>query len=611
MIKINSDFSSFNLSRVLDYALILPQKFEDYTITKFPKNNSLCTVKVVLTDKKFTAGLLKETFKAFCETWNMDIDIVIFHPKPFHYKIFKSTIYIHGNCSIYNSRLQFINPKVVKEVETINPKYKLKKNDKDIQSFLQKYINYENLKNTGLNEFEINLLLKIHKNDQESIFIVNNLGVKTKMNDYEFADGVKNLKTLKFIEIFSHLKQLKSLKINHPAKKIQVFDLNPWIKSLPFTLTKDQLKTLQDIKKDLQKNIASRRVIMGDVGCGKTMVILGAGLMMYPKNCILMAPTTILAEQIYNEAKKYLPSFMNILLVKSGDKKNIDFTGANMIIGTHVLLYCKLPKTNLIMIDEQHRFGSNQRNQIDKMVRDDKFSPHFLQFSATPIPRTLNLIESELVNFSIIKQMPFKKNIKTKIIKKNDFNFLLKHIEAEIQNGNQTAIIYPIVESSENFKYQSLQEAKEYWQKKFDKVFVTYGSDKDKDEVLQNFAKDGNILLGTTLIEVGISLPKLTTIIISGPERLGLATLHQLRGRVGRIGNNGYCFLFTKLDEIPKRLIDFSNTMDGFEIAMIDLKNRKSGDLINGTIQHGMEFEFFDYEEDITELAKKRLSTIC
>jgi ATP-dependent DNA helicase RecG len=257
------------------------------------------------------------------------------------------------------------------------------------------------------------------------------------------------------------------------------------------------------------------------------------------------------------------------------------------------------------MVDEQHRFGTMQREQIARMTSNGKKLPHFLQFSATPIPRTQALIMSNFVNLTLIKDLPFKKDITTYVIDKNDFKELIKRIQIEIANNNQIIIVYPLVEESKNYGYQSLEEAKEFWFKYFDKVYLTHGKDKDKEKVLQDFKNYGNILLTTTVIEVGISLPRLTTIVIVGAERMGLATLHQLRGRVARYGQKGYCYLFTK-DKNNKRLINFANTLDGFKIAELDLAYRKSGDLLDGSIQSGENFKFFDEIKDEHILIKAK-----
>ena len=447
---------------------------------------------------------------------------------------------------------------------------------------------------------------------------------------------------LKFVEIYNYLKKLNAKKTHFKAPKIKLFDISEWLKNLPFTPTLDQLNAIADLRADFSGEEAVRRVVMGDVGSGKTLVMLAAALSVYPGPALIMAPTSILAEQIYAEATRLLPDFMRVLLVKSGDKP--EFDGINLIVGTHVLLYQSLPAVPLVMIDEQHRFGSNQREKINALASGglgqdpqldaaegefdgseqtnltaiepekrnkqtktaDETRAHVVQFSATPIPRTLSMIQSSFAEFSFLRQMPFEKHIHTQILQSADFGELLAHIKSQIAKGKQVAVIYPLVEGSESSNYQGLEEAQGFWRANFANVYVTHGKDKEKEQVLREFRGCGDVLLSTTVVEVGISLPRLSTIVIVGAERLGLASLHQLRGRVGRNGGSGFCFLFTKLKNPPSRLREFCQTLDGFKIAEIDLKNRQSGDILNGAFQHGATFEYYDYEEEITQAAKDR-----
>ena len=421
--------------------------------------------------------------------------------------------------------------------------------------------------------------------------------------------GVAILRTLKFVEILNYLQKLSAKKTSFPAQIYPLSDISDWLASLPFEPTRDQLSAIKDIASDLQSPIARRRVVMGDVGSGKTLVILASAAMNYPRISYLMAPTSILAEQIYAEARRLLPPQINVLLVKSGDREP-NFAGAHLIIGTHALLYHELAPSNLIMVDEQHRFGSNQREKIARLTENGEFRAHFIQFSATPIPRTLSMIQSELVSFSFLKQLPFEKQIKTKILQNDGFAGFMQDLRRELAAGNQAIIVYPLVQQSESSVYQSLEEAAPFWKAQFADVMITHGSDKDKEEVLRRFRDEGRLLITTTIVEVGISLPRLSVILIVGAERMGLASLHQLRGRVGRKGQAGRCYLYTKLKSPPQRLREFAATLDGFKVANIDLKNRQGGDLLGGSVQHGAMFAWYDYEEDVTAAAKQRLKSL-
>ncbi|MGZ8546467.1 MAG: helicase-related protein, partial [Sulfuricurvum sp.] len=202
------------------------------------------------------------------------------------------------------------------------------------------------------------------------------------------------------------------------------------------------------------------------------------------------------------------------------------------------------------------------------------------------------------IDVSLIVQTPFTKNIATKILHKNDFPALLEHIRSEISQNHQVLLVYPLVEQSENINYQSIEEARGYWEKNFENVYVTHGKDKEKEAVLREFRDHGSLLIATTVVEVGISLPRLTTVVIVGSERLGLSTLHQLRGRVSRTGLQGYCYLYTNTSGKNERLESFSTCTSGFEIAALDLKFRSSGDLLEGSIQSGKKFRWADIGED-------------
>jgi ATP-dependent DNA helicase RecG len=260
------------------------------------------------------------------------------------------------------------------------------------------------------------------------------------------------------------------------------------------------------------------------------------------------------------------------------------------------------------MVDEQHRFGTRQRQELEMLVARGKQRPHFLQFSATPIPRTQAMMESALIDVSLITTTPFKKRITTRVIGRSDFGDLLRNIHATIARNEQVLIVYPLVEASEEIPYQSLDEARGFWEERFARVFITHGKDKEKEETLLRFRDEGDILLATTVVEVGISLPRLTMIIVVGAERLGLATLHQLRGRVGRHGQESLCYLFSHTPE-SERLKRFAQTTNGFEIAKLDLQYRDSGDILDGTIQSGQRFRWLDMAEDemIIEMAKSRV----
>lgn len=568
----------------LSLALTAPISYHDYRIKNYIDLEEPL-LEVQITSKKKTPKLL--ILEAYAKNIDQIVELLFFRTSSYHEIVFKegAQLYVSSSrVSKKNGRLQLLQPQKIAsyKIGKIFAQYKVPIRGDLFEAIKQEYLTKEALLQEGLPEDVVERILRIHYPDE--------LFYKEFKKHKSFFG--KYLEALKFLEAYRYIKALKSKRVSYPSLCQIQGNLQEFVDSLPFKLTKDQLQALQEIQKDLASKKAARRMIVGDVGSGKSLVMFGAAYM--AKKAILMAPTTILATQLYNEAKKFLPT-MKIALITSTSKES-DFASYDFLIGTHALLYKELPKVCLVMIDEQHRFGTQQRNRLKKLVESEQGSPHFLQFSATPIPRTQAMMQSALLDFSFIKETPFKKDITTEVISKEDFRRLLAHIAKEIAEGRQVLIVYPVVESKE-YAYKSLEEAKEFWLRYFDGVYVTHGKDKEKDEVLEEFRERGKILLATTVIEVGISLPKLSTIVIVGAENMGLATLHQLRGRVSREGLKGYCFLYTH-DKNNERLQEFSRTKDGFAIAEMDLRYRKSGDIITGKEQSGKSFVYLNIAED-------------
>ena len=586
------------VSTLLDLALIVPKSYNDYTLSSKIIAESFHTLKVTIKDRNYNPRYMRLTI--YAHNLDQELKAIVFHPKQYHSTAMAigKELYLYGKIEYQYNSWQLTQPQIIEEPNLVVPKYKRRLQNKTVFSLMKQYLTKEAVLAEGIDEDGWQKLESIHFADSSFV------------REFEKNEGFNPeiVEFLKYLEIYNHLKKLSSKKVRYKAKKSFDSDISAFINSLPFELTSDQLKVIEEIRADLRGDIATRRVVMGDVGCGKTMVIFASVMMAKGSRSLLMAPTTVLAKQIYEEAKKFLPSSLNVALVTNKSKEE-DLSEYDFIIGTHALLFRELPDVDLVMVDEQHRFGTKQRNLIEKLVSSGEKRPHYIQFSATPIPRTYSMIQSSIIDISTIKQMPYPKDIDTKIITKKDFNYLLDHIKREISQDKQIIIVYPLVQESEAIDYQSIDEARGYWEKNFDRVFVTYGKDKEKEEVLEQFAKEGSILLATTLIEVGISLPKLSTIVLVAPERLGLATLHQLRGRVSRNGVKGYCFLFTK-QESSKRLKDFCKTTNGFEIAELDLKYRQGGDLLRGDIQSGKHFKWFDPSED-EEILRRAKGDLC
>ena len=589
-------FVKLKIHTLLDLALIIPTSYNDTTLTLKPTLGQVNTLEAKVVDSSVYQGKLRVTFILMQS--QRRVSSTFFRVTPYHHKLFEvgSNHVIQGKLEEYKGYWQMSQPKSIKKVGKVSPKYKTVLKEADITSLIEAYVSEQNLFNEGLDSKEVAILMHLHF---------------PKSIDEVYDDGslkAEFVSVLKFIEAFNHLKKLRNKRADFPALKSLRGDIKPFVENLPFTLTKEQQEVIAQIQVDVASvDKAAKRMVVGDVGSGKTMVILASAMMAMPYKSILMAPTSLLARQLYEEASKHLPKEVKVALVMQG-KNEGDYKEADFIIGTHALLYKEdLPKAVLVMVDEQHRFGTKQRHSLEVLVGvEEGAKPHYLQFSATPIPRTQAMMESELLDVSLITTTPYDREVLTQTITKTDFPDLLRHIKDEIAQQHQVLIIYPLVEESTEVPYQSLVESRGFWEEKFEDVYVTHGKDKQKEEVLLEFREKGNILLATTVVEVGISLPRLTLIVIVGAERLGLATLHQLRGRVGRNGLKSWCYLYSNFKP-SERLTQFCETTNGFDIAKLDLKFRNSGDILDGTIQSGQKFKWLDMAEDEKVVAYAKL----
>ena len=591
--EIKTKFEKLGISSWCELALVVPSSYDDLTLHSNIKENLPQLIDATVESVFKAPNSIQITF--FTHNFGHTIQGVLFRPKPYMMHQFKvgDRDYYYGVVECKSGQCSMAMPKKVSTIGSITPKYKCSLRTDAMQRFIQKNLTYENLASEGLSDKVIENILKLHF-PKDAVLDLKEL-------DFEIIDA------LKYVELFVYMKQLSAKRRYFDSLYSVKNDYADWALTLPFNLTEQQRDAINSIKIDLSKDVSAKRMIVGDVGCGKTMVILASAFMMMPYRSILMAPTTILANQLYEEAQKYLPTLKTVLVTNKS--KKMDLSDYDFIIGTHALLYRELPDAGLVMVDEQHRFGTLQRNMLEKLVSNGEKKPHFLQFSATPIPRTQAMIETAHIDVSLITSTPFKKDITTKVICKQDFKELISHIKDEIKKENQVLLVYPLVEESEAIDYQSIEEARLYWEKNFQNVYVTHGKDKDKEQVLMDFSTKGDVLIATTVVEVGISLPKLSTVVIVGAERLGLSTLHQLRGRVSRTGLKGYCYLYTK-QEKSTRLDKFCETTSGFDIARLDLKFRKSGDLLKGANQSGKQFSWIDLAEDeqVVTQVKKDLS---
>ena len=409
----------------------------------------------------------------------------------------------------------------------------------------------------------------------------------------------------------SYNNEIKGIEFSKEAKMSDV------INTLPFKLTKAQLRVLEEIDSDMEKDKNMNRLLQGDVGSGKTVVAMCAAYKAVKSGyqAAIMAPTAILATQ-------HLENFKNILenlgirceLLVSGitkkKKENIlerlKSGEIDILIGTHAIIEDNVEFKNLglVVTDEQHRFGVKQRTKIAEKGEN----PDVLVMTATPIPRTLALILYGDLDISIIDELPpNRKKIETFAVNKNMTDRVNMFIEKQIDEGRQAYIVCPLVEENEEMDLKSVEKIYETYSKE---VFPQYRVEyihgkmkpKEKDEIMERFKKhEIDILISTTVIEVGVDVPNSNIMVIENAERFGLAQLHQLRGRVGRGDYQSYCILKFdgKSDNVRKRMKVMCETNDGFIISEKDLELRGSGDFF-GTAQHGLpEFKIANLFEDM------------
>lgn len=445
---------------------------------------------------------------------------------------------------------------------------------------------------------------------------------------------------IKFEELF--LIQLKILALKYKReKKFKGFrfekvgyNFNKFYKDfLPFELTNAQKKVVKEIRKDVNRNVQMNRLLQGDVGSGKTLVALMVMFLAMDngyQSC-LMAPTEILAQQHFQSISKFLEGMnVNIGILtgssKAKDRKVLHAALENgeiqILIGTHALIEDKVifKKLGLVVIDEQHRFGVAQRAKLWK--KNELIPPHVLVMTATPIPRTLAMTVYGDLDVSVIDELPpGRKPIQTMHFFENRRNQVNNFLKQEIEKGTQVYIVYPLISESEKLDFKNLEEGYRQITEAFPetKISMVHGKMKPKikENAMQSFKKgETQIMVATTVIEVGVDVPNASVMVIESAERFGLSQLHQLRGRVGRGGKQSYCILMSSYklsSETKKRLETMVRTNDGFEIAEVDMKIRGPGD-IEGTQQSGIGFDLklanLGKDGEILQLARNVASDI-
>ncbi len=424
-----------------------------------------------------------------------------------------------------------------------------------------------------------------------------------------------------FLQINKLLSKLKSHK-KTTSPELSLF--NEFINKLPYSLTSDQKKAIEDIKNDIFSSAPMNRLLQGDVGCGKTAVALATAMFHIEMNnqVAIMAPTEILARQHFNNAEKFLPDSIRCDLLTSStpskEKKEIleslNSGEIKLIIGTHALLQSNVVFKNLgyIIIDEQHRFGVEQRAKL----RLKGENTDLLIMTATPIPRSLSMTLYGDMDVTIIKEKPGnRQEITTLAFPDSRLPAVYNSLRKYIDQGRQIYYILPLIEESEKIDLKSAIETFYHLSSKVfpdKRVAILHGkmSQKEKDEIMEAF-REGfiDLLVSTTVVEVGVDVANANVMVIEHAERFGLAQLHQLRGRVGRGEHKSFCVLIHKenlSEDAAQRIKIMTETSDGFLISEKDLLLRGSGELI-GTRQHGFfEFEFTDPSQDINLIIAAR-----
>ena len=540
-------------------------------------------------------------------------------------------VIIFGKVGYYKGKYQITNPKIVSESED----GKLK----DIKNYSL---------TDGLTISKYNKIIEFILKDMPTLKEWHNKTILKKFNNVTWNDSIKKihsddfenlknsnyLKRLIFDEIMSNFlissqirKKIK--KVKKKEKKFKNTLFNSYVSKLNFKLTNDQNRAIEEINNDLKSKDRMFRLIQGDVGSGKTIISLITALNVINSGyqVALMVPTEILAKQHFISASKFFGKNVKIDLLTGKTEystkkkiiKNIRLNKTNLIIGTHALFQKKIYYKNLglIIIDEQHKFGVRQRKELS-----DKGGNNcdVLVMSATPIPRTMILTIYGDMDVTLIKEKPKnRKEIKTYSKFESKINEVIKYCKNEINNGNQIFWVCPLIEKSNKLDHQSAVEKHKFLEKYFNnRIGLVHGSmDKnDKDKVLTDFLnKKIDVLVSTTVIEVGIDFPNANVIVIENANKYGLSQLHQLRGRVGRGSMQSTCILLFKsnLSENAKKRINIlKQSNDGFVISEQDMILRGYGDVL-GFKQSGIKkFKLADpiLHKDLFDLAEKEVKKI-
>ena len=625
-----------NINNLFDLLWKLPKSYTDRSSSSKIKDLKIGENQTVtVTPQKYLFPRIRNLpNRVICSDDSGKLDCVFFNSYEGYVKKILplgKEITISGKISYFKNKYQLTNPKYISEdsslIKQVHNQYSLTEgiSEKVYNKIIDQIIS----ELPELDEWHSNQIVKKFGNLSWNNSIVElhkpeNIG-KYRDNFYQ---------RLAYDEIFSTFlvnseirKKIK--KIKKKRKKINFNLQNNLINKLSFSLTNDQVNSLKEINKDLSTSTKMFRLLQGDVGSGKTIIALLSAYNTINSGyqVAFMAPTEILARQHYNLAKEIFPGSKKIELISGkSDYKNkkiilekLKNNKIDIIFGTHAIFQKKVSykKLGLIIIDEQHKFGVNQRKKLSDKGGDDC---DVLLMTATPIPRTLTMTMYGDMDLSIIKEKPkSRKPIKTYSKLESKIDDVLKFIKKEINSGNQIFWVCPLIEESKKLDHTSAVNKFEFLKKLFpNQVLLLHGKTEinEKEKILNNFQKNKfQILVSTTIIEVGIDFPNANVIIIENANKFGLSQLHQLRGRVGRGDKDSTCILMFKsnLSENAKKRINIlKQSNDGFFISEEDMKIRGFGDIL-GFKQSGIKnFKLADpvHNSDLFLLAEKEIKRI-
>jgi ATP-dependent DNA helicase RecG len=621
------------INNIFDLLWRLPKSYTDRSKSTKIKDLKIGEEQtVILTPFKYNFPRIRNLpNRIYCKDDTGELDCIFFNSyEGYIKKIFplNKEVTVSGKVGIFKNKYQITNPKYVSEDSTLikNKHNKYSLTEGISEKVYNKIINQILTNLPILDEWHDNQLLKKFDNISWNKAIIelhkpDNVG-KYNSNFYKRLAYDEILSTfLVNSEIRKNIKKIKKQKkiFNNSYQKKILSNLN-------FKLTNDQEKTLNEINNDLQSNQKMFRLLQGDVGSGKTIVALcaAANTVKSGFQVAVMAPTEILARQHYNLAKEIFDKNLNLEILSSKSeykekkiiREKLENNHIDVIFGTHAIFQAKIifKKLGLIIIDEQHKFGVNQRKKLSDKGGDNC---DVLLMSATPIPRTLTMTIYGDMDLSIIKEKPkSRKEVKTYSKLESKIDEILKFIEKEINNNNQIFWVCPLIEESKKLDHTSAVQKFEFLKKKFpNKVALLHGktNPEEKEIILKDFLNQKTkILVSTTIIEVGIDFPNSNVIIVENANKFGLSQLHQLRGRVGRGEKQSTCILLFKsslTENAKKRLNILKSSTDGFVISEEDMKLRGFGDIL-GFKQSGIKiFKLADpvHNEDLFKLAETEI----